>query len=106
VSHVALIATVERDGHPVPVGVVRYIVDAGGSSCEFSVVVDDAWTRSGLAGILMRELMAIARSRGLATMEGIVLASNSAMLHFARQLGFAQERDPEDLTTVRIVRSL
>jgi acetyltransferase len=106
VRHVALIATVERDGQPAPVGVVRYVVDAPGSGCEFSIVVDDAWTRSGLAGILMRELMAVARSRGLATMEGIVLAANAPMLRFARQLGFTQERDPEDLTTVRIVRAL
>jgi hypothetical protein len=39
-------------------------------------------------------------------MEGIVLATNTAMLRFARQLEFTQERDPEDLTTVRIVRAL
>jgi hypothetical protein len=38
-------------------------------------------------------------------MEGVVLATNHAMLRFARQLGFAKERDPGDLTTVRIVRA-
>jgi len=106
VRHVALIAIVERDGRQAPVGVVNYVVDTGGSGCEFSIAIDDAWRRTGLAGILMRELMAIARSRGVATMEGVVLATNNAMLRFARQLGFAKERDPEDLTTVRIVRAL
>ena len=106
VRHVALIATVEREGRTVPVGIVRYVVDAAGTGCEFSVAIDDAWQRSGLAGILMRELMAIARAAGLETMEGIVLAANTAMLHFARQLGFVLERDPDDRTTVRVVRRL
>lgn len=106
VGHVALIATVERDGRTVPVGIGRYIVDAGGTGCEFSIAVDDAWQGSGLAGILMHELMEIARSRGLATMEGIVLAANAPMLHFARQLGFTLTHDPEDRTVMRVVRSL
>ena len=106
VGHVALIATVERDGRTVPVGIGRYIVDAGGTGCEFSIAVDDAWQGSGLAGILMHELMEIARSRGLATMEGIVLAANAPMLHFARQLGFALGHDPEDRTVMRVVRAL
>ncbi len=87
-------------------GVVRYIVDPAGTGCEFAIAVDDAWHGSGLAGILMHDLMDIARSRGLATMEGIVLATNSRMLRFTRQLGFRQERDPEALDTVRVVRSL
>jgi len=106
VGHVALIATVERDGRTTAVGVGRYIVDASGRGCEFSIAVDDAWQGTGLAGILMHELMEIARSRGLATMEGIVLAANAPMLHFARQLGFTLQHDPEDRTVVRVVRAL
>jgi hypothetical protein len=39
-------------------------------------------------------------------MEGIVLASNTAMLKLARQLGFSVQRDPEDRDTVRVVRPL
>ena len=54
----------------------------------------------------MNALMAIARTRGLATMEGFVLATNSRMLKFTRQLGFRLERDPEDRETLRVVRSL
>jgi acyl carrier protein len=106
VRHVALVATVDRGGQQVLVGVVRYIVDPAGTGCEFAIAVDDAWHGSGLAGILMQDLMGIARSRGLATMEGIVLATNARMLRFTRQLGFRQQRDPEDLDTVRVVRSL
>ncbi len=106
VRHVALVATAEREGRQALVGVVHYVVDAAGTGCEFSVAVDDAWEGSGLAGILMHRLMQVARSRGLATMEGIVLAINTRMLKFTRQLGFAQQHDPEDRQTVRVVRPL
>ncbi len=104
--HVALVATVDEDGKEVEVGVVRYIVAPAGGSCEFAIAVDDAWQGSGVAGILMHALLDIARSRGLATMEGVVLSTNSRMQKFTRQLGFRLERDPEDRTTVRVVRTL
>jgi acetyltransferase len=104
--HVALVATIEQGGKEVEVGVVRYIVDPAGGSCEFAIAVDDAWQGSGLAGILMHALIDVARSRGLATMEGIVLSTNRRMLKFTRQLGFAEQRDPEDRTTVRVVLPL
>jgi acetyltransferase len=106
VRHVALVATIDRDGREVMVGAVRYAVDAAGTGCEFAIAIDDAWQGSGLAGILMRTLMDTARSRGIRTMEGEVLAINSRMLRFTRQLGFRQERDPNDRDTVRVVRSL
>jgi GNAT superfamily N-acetyltransferase/acyl carrier protein len=106
VGHVALVAAVDRDGKQALVGVVRYIVDPAGTGCEFAIAIDDAWQGCGLGGVLMHALIGIARSRGLATMEGIVLATNNRMLRFTRQLGFRQEPDPEDRTTVRVVREL
>lgn len=106
VRHVALVATADIDGRQVEVGVARYIVDPVGTGCEFAIAVDDAWQRSGLAGLLMHALMGVARSRGLASMEGIVLAANYRMLHFTRQLGFRIERDPEDMQTLRVIRAL
>ena len=72
----------------------------------FAVAVDDAWKGSGLAGRLMQALMDVARSRRLQTMEGSVLATNSRMLKFVRQLGFRQERVADDPQTVRVVRTL
>jgi acetyltransferase len=104
--HVALVATVERDGKPDPVGVVRYVLDAAGTSCEFAIALDDDFQHTGLAGILMRMLIDIARSRGLATMEGLVLATNRSMLKFTRQLGFSQQHEPDDYSTVRVALAL
>lgn len=46
------------------------------------------------------------RRRGLKRMEGLVLATNSAMLRFARGLGFEVVAVPEDRATVRIVKAL
>jgi acyl carrier protein/RimJ/RimL family protein N-acetyltransferase len=106
VRHVALVATVERDGQDTMIGVVRYVVDGAGTGCEFAIAIDDDWKGSGLAGVLMLALMNVARGRGLETMEGSVLAINSRMLKFMRQLGFRQEREPDDAQTVRVVRAL
>ncbi len=104
--HVALAAVVDRDGEPAFVGVARYVVDEAGTGCEFAVAVDDRWKGSGLAGILMQALIGVAQARGLLTMEGLVLATNTRMLRFVRQLGFRLATDPDDRSTVRAVRSL
>jgi hypothetical protein len=39
-------------------------------------------------------------------MEGLVLATNSAMLRFARGLGFTVTPIPEDRTTIHVVKNL
>jgi GNAT superfamily N-acetyltransferase/acyl carrier protein len=106
VRHVALVATADRDGAQALVGAVRYVVDASGRNCEFAVTVDDDWRSTGLAGILMHMLISIARSRGLATMYGLVLATNHGMLKFTRQLGFQQQHEPDDFATVRVTLAL
>lgn len=106
VRHVALAAIAERDGGPALVGVARYIVDDAGTGCEFALAVDDDWQGTGLAGVLMQALIDVARARGLKSMEGSVLAVNTRMLRFARQLGFVQQRDPDDRDTVRVLRRL
>ena len=106
IRHVALVAIVDRGGAPAIVGAARYIVDDAGTGCEFAIAVDDAWQGSGLAGILMHALIDVARARGLATMEGTVLTTNTRMLRFTRQLGFSERRDRDDRDSVRVVRPL
>lgn len=84
----ALIALVCEQGHEVEIGVARYVVDGTASGCEFALVIADAWQHRGLGTILMLELISVARQRGLASMQGVVLATNSAMLGLAHALGF------------------
>lgn len=106
-KHLALVATEETgDGRQHQVGSARYVVDPGGKSCEFAIMVDDDWQSSGLAGMLMFTIMDVAHARGLESMEGLVLASNHKMLKFARQLGFSQQRLADDPGTVRVFRKL
>lgn len=106
VRHLALVAVVQRDGQDVEIGVARYVAAPSGNSCEFAVAVDDAWQGSGVAGILMLALIDAAKARGMESMEGIILASNHKMLKFARQLGFALHRDPDDSGMFIALRTL
>ena len=87
-------------------GEARYVVNPDDKSCEFGVVIADAWRKSGIAGLLMEALIRVARERGLTSMEGLVLRNNPAMLRFARALGFEVHSVPEDPLTVRIVKAL
>ncbi len=104
--HMALVATVARDGKDLEIGVARYVATERPGSCEFAVTVDDAWQGTGVAGLLMLALIDAARVRGYKTMEGQVLRSNHRMLKFARQLGFEPHGTPGEGDTVTVVRSL
>ena len=96
VRHLALVAIIQRDGHEVEIGVARYVAGPSGTDCEFAIAIDDEWQGSGVAGILMLTLIDAARARGMQRMEAFILASNDKMIKFARQLGFAVHRDPDD----------
>lgn len=104
--HMALVAIVEHDGAEEEIAVARYVVGPDGETCEFAVVVGDAWTGTGVAGMLMLALIDAATRRGLAAMEGFVLTSNHKMLKFCRQLGFRLEAISGETETVRVVRPL
>ena len=104
--HMAFVCTTGAGADAQIVGDARYIVNADGESCEFGVMVADAWHNTGIAGLLMDDLFTAARRRGLKRMEGLVLTANSTMLHFARGLGFAVSAIPEDRTTMSVVKEL
>lgn len=103
--HMAFVCTAPQGADEEIIGEARYVADAAGT-CEFGIVIADAWRKSGIAGVLMALLIEVARARGLKVMEGSVLHSNTTMLKFVRGLGFAVHAVPEDLTTVRVVKPL
>lgn len=88
----ALIGVIRDGDAEVEIAVARYVSNPDGTSCEFAVVVDDAWQRRGLGGILMRRLIEVARARRLKTMIGYIVAENHGMLGLCTQLGFTIER--------------
>ena len=102
----ALVAIDEAKGGRAIVGVARYTMDPGRESAEFAIVVADAWQQRGVGRLLMGELVACARGRGLARIEGSVLRSNRNMLRFTESLGFAARDDPEDPELVDVVLEL
>ncbi|HUJ01609.1 MAG TPA: GNAT family N-acetyltransferase, partial [Usitatibacter sp.] len=84
----ALVAVLEEAGAERQVAVVRYITLPDGDSCEYAIVIADAWQRRGLGRLLMSAIIETARSRGLKKMIGWILASNTAMLRLCAALGF------------------
>jgi acetyltransferase len=105
-QHMAFVcAAVAGDTEEV-VGEARYVVNPDHTSCEFGVMISDGWHNTGIAGLLMEEIIGTARSRGLKSIEGQVLARNTTMLRFARGLGFKVEAVPGDPTIRRVVKKL
>jgi acetyltransferase len=104
--HMAYVCTVASGDREELVGEARYVVNPDGASCEFGVMIDDQWHRTGIAGLLMEALIDTACEKGLARMEGLVLRSNAAMLRFARALGFEIRNEPGDPYAVRVVKRL
>ncbi len=102
----AFVAIVEREGQEMEIGSARYAATETPGTCEFAIVVDDAWQGTGVAGLLMISLEDAARERGFGMMEGIVLAGNYKMLKFARQLGFRSRRVAGEADILHIALAL
>ncbi|HET9341109.1 MAG TPA: GNAT family N-acetyltransferase [Casimicrobiaceae bacterium] len=105
----ALVALAPDDAAPGAqkiVGVARYIANPDGESAEFAVVVADDWHGRGVARGLMTRLVASARRRGFARLEGAVLRANHAMLRFTNAFGFTTAKDAEDPEQVIVTLDL
>ena len=102
VTEVALIVTTIADGRERELAVGRIAHNADGESCEFAIVVADAWQGKGIGKRLMQALTGAAAMRGLKRVEGYVLASNYHMLDFVRALGFSVHSSVTD-PTVKLV---
>jgi len=115
----ALVAVVkDRQPNPEPeadgafieteriIGVSRYITNPDQTTCEFSLVVGDEYAGQGLGSRLMLSIADFARSKGLAQIEGLVLANNPNMLRLMRGLGYEERKFPEDPDFKLVVKAL
>jgi acetyltransferase len=84
----AFVAITRDGGVEQEIGVCRYITNPDGESCEFAIVVADAWQKQGLGRRMLTRLIETASARGLKTMTGQILAANHEMLALTRALGF------------------
>jgi acetyltransferase len=89
-----------EQGGDEEIAVARYVTNPDGKSCEFALVVADAWQGKGLGRRMMETIVEVARSRGLEVMIGHVLAANQPMLTLCAKLGFAISDHPDE-TAVR-----
>ena len=92
----ALIAVLENEQKETELGVVRYVTNPDGESCEFALVVADKWQNRGIGSRLMKSLIDAARDRGFKRMEGEILAGNHNMLKLAANLGFSLHTNADD----------
>lgn len=98
-----VVATVPAaDGFDI-VGSAVLVTGQPPGPAEFATSVLGDWAGAGLGRVLLVALIDGARERGLAEIDGFVLASNQPMLKLAARLGFSIARDPED-ATVRVCR--
>jgi acetyltransferase len=102
----ALAAVVVLEGAETLIGVARYALDPADGSCEFAIVVADAWQGSGLGRRLLERLIEAARALRMTRMKGYAFSTNSVMLGLARNLGFQLKREPDDATLMRMTLEL
>lgn len=96
----AFVALTHDDGELREVGISRYGAGKTGDRCECAVAVADDWRHRGLAVILMRHLIDVARKEGFHTLYSVDLAENDGMRDLASYLGFTRASDPDDATLV------
>jgi acetyltransferase len=102
-AEIAFVAVAGRDGESDIVGVSRGTLREAGT-CEFTLVVGDAWQGCGIGTRLMRALMDEASRQGHGRIVGRVLATNGNMLDFVRGLGFEVEEEAGEPQIRRVVR--
>jgi acetyltransferase len=102
----ALIATAERAGAEVQLGVARYVITPDGEGCEFAIVVADEVRGTGLGSRLLGALMEAARDRGLREMIGETLSTNDPMRTLAERMGFSVRTSEDDATILLMQRRL
>ncbi len=102
----AYVATIREDGNEIQIGVCRYVAVPGSANCEFALAIADSWQRRGLGLHMMLLLMRYARTSGMHTMFGEILASNDGMLGLCAALGFQIETSADNPQSRRAIVAL
>jgi GNAT superfamily N-acetyltransferase len=102
----SVIAVMTIDAVETIVGEARYAFDAGTSSFEFGLSVDDRWQGHGVGAALLKNLECRAAAFGAERLFGDTLRSNDAMIGLARKSGFAFTNSPGDWKLVRFEKHI
>ena len=88
------------------VGVCRYAGADPIKGAEISVAVADAWQHQGLGRILLTHLIDYARAHGIRRLYSIDAIDNHLMRKLARDVGFSEHPDRDDIHQVVYSRDL
>ncbi len=98
----AIVGEMVQKGRKRIIGVGRLLVDPGGESGEFAVLVGDPWQNLGLGTKLVDKIMGIAEDMKLSAIWGLVQMENERMLHICREMGFNIEALDPSLVKVTL----
>jgi acetyltransferase len=94
---IAIMAEYTSNGKRRSVGVSSLIIQPGGETAEFAILVADDFQNNGLGLKLLDILIGIAQEKGLKSIYATVLPNNKKMMSLARKLGMTIERlSPEE----------
>ena len=96
----AYVATVPTADGERQIGVCRYAAADSPDGAEISVAVADDWQHQGLGKRLLSRLVEYARAHGVRRLYSMDAASNDPMRRLARDVGFSEQRDPDDIHQV------
>ncbi|MEY9846044.1 GNAT family N-acetyltransferase [Streptacidiphilus sp. MAP5-3] len=94
--HGQTLAVEAEDGRLVALAHLLWDDDAA----EIAVLVEDAWQRRGLGGVLVRRLTELARRAGLAEVYAVTTSANAGMIATLRQLSVPLDYHVDEGTLV------
>ncbi|MFX0097416.1 MAG: GNAT family N-acetyltransferase [Candidatus Hodarchaeota archaeon] len=100
---IAVVAELQETNKPI-IGAVRLIIEPGGKSGEFAVLVGDKWQGLGLGSKLMDILAEMGKDMRVDKIYGYVGANNYKLLQLCKKKGFNVETFDEE--TVKASLSL
>ncbi|HNM26409.1 MAG TPA: GNAT family N-acetyltransferase, partial [Saprospiraceae bacterium] len=100
----AIVAVIEENEGPKIIGVVRIVGDGWRESCEYAILVADAWHSQGLGGILTDYIIEIGRAQGYQEITASFLKVNGAMRRLFERKGFKIKagEDESDWAALRL----
>jgi GNAT superfamily N-acetyltransferase len=99
-AYVAVAADAEGGDEQRQIGVCRYAGADPVAGAEISVAVADEWQHLGLGKLLLSRIIEHARSHGVRRLYSMDSVTNAPMRRLARELGFSEQPDPDDIHQV------
>ncbi len=92
----AFVATQQKQGKEVIIGVARALADSENIDAEFAVLIRSDLKGLGLGRVLMEKIIDYCRLRGTKQLSGMTMPTNRGMLMLAQKLGFELDVQFED----------